>query len=115
MLVAAQRLLEIREEDVSARIVQINYKLNGPRAEYEKENMPYGRPIADLPGLRWKVWIINEGQGEAGGIYLFDGNAAVQAFLDGPIIAAMKDDPTLSIKTFDVMPELTAITRGPVE
>ena len=99
---------------MSAKIVQINYKLNGPRAEYEKENLPYARPIAGIPGLRWKVWIISEAQSEAGGIYLFDDDAAVEAFLDGPIIAEMKGDPTLSIKAFDVIPELTTITRGPV-
>jgi len=100
---------------VSAKILQINYKLNGPRAEYEKENLPYAQPIADIPGLRWKIWIINEAQSEAGGIYLFDNDAAVQAFVDGPVIADMKGDPTLSIKAFDVIAELTAITRGPVK
>ena len=99
---------------MSAKILHINYKLNGPRAEYERENLPYAQPIADLPGLRWKVWIINDVQSEAGGIYLFDGDAAVQAFLNGPIVAEMKGDPTLSIKAFDVIGELTTITRGPV-
>ena len=99
---------------MSAKILQINYKLNGPRPEYERENLPYAQPIADIPGLRWKVWIINEAQSEAGGIYLFVGDAAVQAFLDGPIIAEMKGDPTLSIKAFDVIADLTTITRGPV-
>ena len=97
------------------KILQINYKLNGPRAEYEKENLPYAQPIADIPGLRWKVWIINEAQSEAGGIYLFDDDAAAQSFVDGPIIAEMKGDPTLSIKAFDVIVELTTITRGPVK
>jgi hypothetical protein len=100
---------------MSAKILQINYKLNGPRAEYERENLPYAQPIADLIGLRWKVWIINENQSEAGGIYLFDGDAAVKAFLDGPIIAEMKGDPTLSVKGFDVIEELTTITRGPMK
>ena len=100
---------------MAAKILQINYRLNGPRAEYEKENSPYAQPIADIPGLRWKVWIINEAENEAGGIYLFDDDAAVQAFLDGPIIAEMKGDPTLSIKPFDVIAELTTITRGPVK
>lgn len=99
---------------MSAKILQINYKLTGPRAAYEQENQPYAQPIADLPGLAWKVWIINEAQSEAGGIYLFSDNAAVQAFLDGPIIAEMKGDPTLSIKSFDVIADLTSITRGPV-
>ena len=80
-----------------------------------RENLPYAQPIADLPGLRWKVWIINEAQSEAGGIYLFDGDAAVQAFLDGPIVAEIKGDPTLNIKAFDVIADLTTITRGPVK
>lgn len=97
-----------------AKILQINYKLNGPRAEYERENLPYAQPIADLTGLHWKVWIINEAQSEAGGIYLLDNDDAVNAFVGGPIIAEMKGDPTLSIKVFDVIAELTAITRGPV-
>jgi hypothetical protein len=100
---------------MSAKILQINYKLNGPRAEYEGQNLPYAEPIANLPGLRWKVWIINEIKSEAGGIYLFDDDAAVQDFVDGPIIAEMKSDPTLSIKAFDVIAELTSITRGPVK
>lgn len=99
---------------MSAKILQINYKLIGPRAGYEAENLPYAQPIADIPGLRWKIWIMNETQSEAGGIYLFDDEIAVNAFLDGPIIAEMKGDPTLSIKAFDVIANLTAITRGPV-
>lgn len=97
-----------------ARILQINYRLNGTQAEYANENLPYGRPIADLPGLHWKIWIINDVECEAGGLYLFEDDAAVQEFLNGPIIAEMKGDPTLSIKAFDVLADLTAITRGPV-
>ncbi|MCA0051452.1 YdhR family protein [Mesorhizobium sp. B283B1A] len=100
---------------MSVKILQINYKLNGSRAEYERENLPYAHTIEDIPGLRWKVWIINEAQSEAGGIYLFDDDAAVKAFLDGPIIAEMKGDPTLSTKAFEVIPELTTVTRGPVK
>jgi hypothetical protein len=108
-------LITERRKDMSQKILQINYKLNGPRAEYEKENLPYAKPIADTPGLCWKVWIINENQMEAGGIYLFDNEAAAQAFVDGPIGTELKNDPTLSMKEFDVMEELTAITRGPLK
>jgi Putative mono-oxygenase ydhR len=100
---------------MSTKVLQINYKLNGPRADYEEENLPYAQPIADLPGLVWKVWIINEAEGEAGGIYLFADEGAMRAFLNGPIIAEMKGDPTLSIKAFDVIAKLTAISRGPVQ
>ena len=100
---------------MSPKILQINYQFNGPRAEHERENLPYAQPVANLMGLRWKIWIIDEQRSEAGGIYLFDDNSAVQAFLEGPIVAEMKGDPTLTIKAFDVNSELTAITRGPVK
>lgn len=98
---------------MSVKILQINYKLNGPRDAYEAENQPYAQPIADVPGLRWKIWIIDEARGEAGGIYLFDTAGDMQAFLGGPIIAEMKADPTLSLKPFDVIGDLTSATRGP--
>lgn len=100
---------------MSVKVLQINYKFNGPRTTYEAENRPYAQPIADLPGLRWKIWIIDEARGEAGGIYLFDTAADMQAFLDGPIITEMKADPTLRLMPFDVIGELTMITRGPVD
>lgn len=99
---------------MAGKILQINYKLASPRTAYEAENLPYAQPIADLSGLRWKVWIINEAQAQAGGIYLFDDDPSVAAFLEGPIIAEMKGDPTLSIKVFEVIPDLTRITRGPM-
>lgn len=96
------------------QIVQINYKLKGSREKYVDENLPYAQPIADVPGLRWKVWTINAARGEAGGVYLFEDQASMQAFLDGEIVSEMKGDPSLSIKTFDVIEELTTTTRGPI-
>lgn len=96
------------------QIAQINYKLEGRREDYVQENLPYAQPIADVPGLRWKVWTINEERGEAGGVYLFEDPTAMEAFLDGEMITEMKSDPSLSIKTFDVIEDLTAITRGPL-
>lgn len=99
---------------MEGQIVQITYKLEGPRDKYVEENLPYAQPIADVPGLRWKIWIINEQMEEAGGVYFFADGSSLQAFLDGPIISEMKGDPSLSIKTFDVLEELTIITRGPI-
>lgn len=99
---------------MGSKILQINYSFSAPRAQFENENLPYAEPIAETPGLRWKIWIINEDRSEAGGIYLFDDEGAADAFLAGPIIAEMRSDPSLSIKTFDVMDAHTAITRGPV-
>jgi hypothetical protein len=61
---------------------------------------------------------MNEAEHEAGGIYLFDSEAAAQAYMDGPIATALKSSPVISnfsAKLFDVMESHTAITRGPVK
>ena len=60
---------------------------------------------------------MNEAEDTAGGIYLFENETAIQSFLDGPIVAALKSSPVISdmdARVFDVMEAHTAITRGPV-
>lgn len=103
---------------MSQKILQINFEFNGVSgAELQQAWLPAAQPIADTPGLRWKVWLVNEGERGCGGIYLFDDETAVQAFLAGPIVAAAQQDPTLSnasVKVFDIMERHTATTRGPV-
>ncbi len=101
-------------EPKAPRILQINYKLEGTAAEYMEANKPYAEPIAQTPGLRWKIWLLNEATREAGGIYLFESDAALQGFLNGPIAAEVKSDLTASFKEFDVPRELSAVTRAPI-
>ena len=70
-----------------------------------------------MPGLRWKIWSLNEGTSEFAGIYLFDDAASVQTYLAGPIMAQVSKHPALSdisAKQFGVIDEFSAITRGPV-
>ena len=104
---------------MSQKILQINFTFSGiSRSELETAWLPAAQPIAETPGLRWKVWLMNETQHECGGVYLFDDEASLQSFLEGPIVAATKDAPILgnaSVKIFDIMKEHTAITHGPVD
>ena len=103
---------------MSQKILQVNMKFSIPRADLEAAWLDVAQPIADLPGLRWKVWLMNEAEQEAGGIYLFESEAAAQSYLDGPIVAALKSSPAvsnISAKLFDVLESHTAITRGPVK
>jgi hypothetical protein len=97
-------------------ILQINLKLNVAPAEYRKICESVAQAIADVPGLVWKVWLLNE-QGEAGGIYLFQDEQSLNAYLSSPIIRQIKSFPQLrevSAKRFETIPELTIVTRGPV-
>jgi len=98
-------------------ILQINFTLNASAAEYRRICESVAQTIADVPGLVWKVWLLNEQESEAGGIYLFQDEQSLAAYLSSPIIAEIKTLPQLreiSAKRFDTMPEVTAVTRGPI-
>jgi hypothetical protein len=103
---------------MSGRILQINFKFSISPSELAQDFAPLADPIAAVTGLRWKIWSLNESEGEFAGIYLFDDSESVQAYLEGPIIAEVKKHPALSdisAKQFGVIDEFSAITRGPVE
>ena len=100
-----------------SRILQLNFKFSVSRTEYEEAVSPLAEGVAAAPGVRWKIWLMNEAGSEAGGIYLFEDEASLDAYLGGPIVAQVTSHPALSdfsVKQFDVMEEQTAITRGPV-
>ena len=102
---------------MSRRLLQLNFKFSVSGDEYEEAVAPLAESFAALDGLVWKVWMINEWEGEAGGIYLFEDEASVQAYLDGPLAAGVLGHPALSefsAKQFDVMDGVTGVTRGPV-
>lgn len=102
---------------MAAKILQINFKFNVSRAEFEQVASSIANDFAALPGLKWKVWLMNEEEKEAGGIYLFEDEASLKAYLDSPLAAGVINHPALSeisAKPFDVLTKVTAITRGPV-
>src|SRR5258705_4908602 len=99
------------------QILQVNVKFSIPRADLEAAWQGAAQPIADTPGLVWKVWLMNEEKKEAGGIYLFESEDALRAYVDGPIVAALKASPAvsnISAKSFDVLADHSAITRAPL-
>lgn len=99
-------------------ILQINFNLNMPVAEYQQMADSVAHAFVDVAGLRWKIWLLNPAAQEAGGIYLFDSQASLDAYLNGPLVAKLRELPfigNISVKQFEVMPEITALTRGPVE
>jgi len=102
---------------MAAKILQVNFKLNAPVSDYQQMCQSLADTFASIPGLNWKVWILNEQEREAGGIYLFQSQDALNDFLSGPVAAQVKTHPGLrdvSLKTFDVMEGVTAVTRGPI-
>jgi hypothetical protein len=103
---------------MSRKILQINLRFNVSAEELAKEFEAAAVPIAEVPGLKWKIFGMDEERGEAAGIYLFEDDASLKAYIEGPITARMKTLEAfrdISMKDFDVVEDATAITRGPVK
>ena len=99
-------------------ILQINFNLNVPAAAYQNMVNSVAQAFSDVPGLKWKIWLLNPTAQEAGGIYLFDSQASADAYVNGPLVCQLRGLTAirnLSIKQFDVVPAATALTRGPVD
>jgi len=103
---------------MAEQLLQVNFKLNAAHDEYKQMATQLASAFAEVDGLRWKVWIMNEAENEAGGIYLFESEALLKAYLEGPLAAQVVSHPALKdikIKQFAVLPDPTEITRGPVK
>jgi hypothetical protein len=103
---------------MSAKILQVNFKFNVPGDAYEQDVSPMADQFATVRGCRRKIWLMNETEREAGGIYQFEDDASLKTFLEGPPVAAVVNHPALSdfsVKQFDVMEAVTKITRGPIQ
>src|SRR5215472_18048809 len=97
-------------------ILQVNF--NVPVAEYQKMADSVAHAFLDVRGLRWKNWLLNPAAQEAGGIYLFDSQASLDAYLNGPLVAQIRGLTSIrniSMKQFEVMSEVTALTIGAFE
>jgi hypothetical protein len=103
---------------MTQKLLQINFTITSSAKDYATLVAPFVDPIAKTPGLEWKVWIFNEQNHEAGGIYLFRDEASVNAYMHGDIVAGLGKQPTIkdiSAKIFDVDETLTQKTRGPIK
>ena len=102
---------------MSEILLQVNFNYSVTKEEYQEAVAPLADKFADLPGLKWKVWILNAESKEAGGIYLFDNQASVDEYLSGPLAKVVTTHPALSsfsVKQFAIMEDVTKITRGPI-
>jgi len=103
---------------MSERLLQINFNLGVTAEQYEQVAKSIVDQFANLPGLMWKIWTMNEEKREAGGIYLFENESSMNSFLAGPLAKTVTSHPGLSnfsVKSFTIMNDLTALTQGPLE
>lgn len=103
---------------MSGNILQVNFRFGVSREEYEQTAASLAAAFANVPGCRWKIWLMNEAGREAGGIYLFDDEASLDAMLRSELIAGVLSHPALSdfsVKRFEVLSDISRVTRAPID
>ena len=104
-------------EDSVGKVLQIHFQYDITSDEYRGAATSLADTFAQLDGLRWKIWTLNEETGEAGGIFLFDDEASRQGYLDGLYQEVIGSNPAFHdavIKKFDAIEDATQVTHGPV-
>ena len=100
-----------------AQLLIMTFKFDNSPTEYVRAMKPLAGEILNAPGLRWKIWLINETECTAGGLYLFDDSYDVQMFLASPLMKHLKQHPAftdLRVMPYDVLEAETRATHGPL-
>jgi len=72
---------------------------------------------ANVEGLVWKLWLVNQEKGTAGGIYYFKDQESLDKHLDSDLYKQMLAHPALEkvdVKIFDIIEEFSKVTRAPI-
>jgi len=70
--------------------------------------------FTDIPGLREKAWLANPSTNTYGGVYAWESQEAMQAYVSGPIFGSLLANPGVAHVTtrdFGVLEGPTEITR----
>src|SRR3954451_11377436 len=106
-------------EEVAVQILIVNFNLDGLSEEgFESSCDELAPAFAAVPGLVSKVWLADRGEGTFGGVYTFESEKAVDAFLKSDLFAGVGSTPGLvniSVRRFGVLDGPTRVTRGLVE
>jgi len=102
---------------MTKKILTATFHYSMPTKEL-KRIMPVLAPkFSEIPGCCWKIWLINEDEKEAGGIYLFDAVKDLELFMKSNLLASVVNNPSLSnfkINTFGVAEEASVLTGAPL-
>jgi hypothetical protein len=102
---------------MSQKMLVTNYTFAVSREEFKALVGQLAQAFADVPGCVWKIWLIAEDKNEAGAVYLFADDDALQAFKASPLVASVLSHPALGnfeLRERGILEEPSAITRAPL-
>src|SRR5215469_523657 len=98
-------------------VLHLRYKLRVPPHNWLVHSREAATIIASVEGLIWKIWVLQEHEFEAGGMYLFANRETAEAYLNHPVIQAVCSNPAVvstQSQLWDVESSLSALTRAPL-
>jgi hypothetical protein len=101
----------------SYTVLNLRFKLRVPPHVLLGHSREAATIIASVEGLIWKIWVMQEEEFEMGGMYLFANRETAKAYLNHPVIQAVRSNPAVEStqsQLWDVESSLSAITRAPL-
>jgi hypothetical protein len=98
-------------------VLHLRFKLRVPPDAMLANSREAATDIASVEGLIWKIWILQEDECEMGGMYLFANRETAEAYLNHPVIQALRSNPKIvSTKSelWNIESSLSALTRAPL-
>ena len=105
------------EESANTYIVlHLRFKLRVPPDVLLAQSREAATLIASVEGLVWKIWVFRE-EFEIGGMYLFANRETAEAYLNHPVVQAVRSNPAVvssESQLWEVESSLSALTRAPL-
>src|SRR5215469_18382550 len=98
-------------------VLHLRFKLRASPAVFLAHTREAATRIASVEGLIWKIWLLHEEEFEMGGTYLFANRETAEAYLNHPVIQAVRSNPAVvstQSQLWDVESSLSALTRAPL-
>ena len=101
----------------TSTILHLRFKLRVRPDVFLAKSREAAAIIASAEGLIWKIWVFEEAELEIGGVYLFASRETAEAYLNHPVIQAVRSNPAVvstQSQLWDVERSLSALTRAPL-
>jgi quinol monooxygenase YgiN len=102
---------------MSQKILVTNFTFNVDRSEFERMVDELAPAFAEVPGCQWKIWTIDEKSRQAGAVYLFRNEAALEAFKASALVKTVLSHPALSnfeLRERDILEGPSILTHAPL-
>jgi len=98
-------------------VLHLRFKLRVRPEVFLSHSREAATIIASVQGLIWKIWVLQEEEFEIGGMYLFADREAAEAYLNHPVVQALRSNPAVvsaHSQLWNVESSLSALTRAPL-